>query len=314
MEWVLVVAIILIIIAFFLGRRFASKPIENNNEKIRKEYEELIKLKEQQETERRLILDKLDSDISHKWQEIYAAEARNKTINEQYEDKLKVIENTKQLADEAAAERQKVLDQQFQVIQDKYALQKEYLQNEVQQIYNELESLKQTKAATIEAARKEKQIKENKDEYCLILPKEEERDIPILKEVQYKVSKPRAIAMCIWSNYYLPIAKEKLPKILGKQDVCGIYKITNLKTEECYIGQARDVKKRIYEHMRAGLGVDTPQGNQLYAAMKEYGLDDFSIELLEECKPEELNKKEKYYIELYQANVFGYNISGGNNG
>ena len=49
----------------------------------------------------------------------------------------------------------------------------------------------------MEAARKEKEIKENKEEYCLILPKEEERDIPILKEVQYKISKPRAIAMCI---------------------------------------------------------------------------------------------------------------------
>lgn len=61
----------------------------------------------------------------------------------------------------------------------------------------QLESLKATKAAAIEAARKERKIKENKEEYCLILPKEEERDIPILREVQYKISKPRAIAMCI---------------------------------------------------------------------------------------------------------------------
>lgn len=64
--------------------------------------------------------------------------------------------------------------------------------------------------------------------------------------------------------------------------------------------------------MRAGLGVDTPPGNQLYIAMQEYGLDNFSIELLEECNPEELNKKEKYFIELYQSNIVGYNISGGN--
>ena len=105
-----------------------------------------------------------------------------------------------------------------------------------------------------------------------------------------------------------------MPKILGKQEICGIYKITNLKTEECYIGQARDIKKRIYEHMRAGLGVDTPQGNQLYSAMQEYGLENFSVELLEECDSQELNKKEKYYIKLYQADIVGYNISGGNNG
>jgi len=66
--------------------------------------------------------------------------------------------------------------------------------------------------------------------------------------------------------------------------------------------------------MRAGLGVDTPQGNQLYSAMQEYGLENFSVELLEECDLQELNKKEKYYIKLYQANIIGYNISGGNNG
>lgn len=118
--------------------------------------------------------------------------------------------------------------------------------------------------------------------------------------------------MCIWSNYYLPVAKEKIPKILNDTKVvCGIYKITNQVTSECYIGQARDIKKRLYEHMRAGCGVDAPSGNQLYAAMAQYGIDEFSVEVLEKCPPEELNKKEKYYIDLYKSQVYGYNISSG---
>lgn len=98
---------------------------------------------------------------------------------------------------------------------------------------------------------------------------------------------------------------------MGGNDIVGIYKLTNQKTGECYIGQAKDCKKRIYEHMRAGLGIDTPQGNQLYQAMQKYGIDDFSIELLLKCKPEELNDKEKYFIELYQSQTYGYNISSG---
>jgi hypothetical protein len=49
--------------------------------------------------------------------------------------------------------------------------------------------------------------------------------------------------------------------------------------------------------------------------MLEYGLDSFSFELLLECPPEELNEKEKYFIELYNSNIVGYNISKGvNNG
>lgn len=70
-------------------------------------------------------------------------------------------------------------------------------QKEIDVINEELESLKATKAAAIEAARKEQEITDNKDAYCLILPREEERDISLLREVQDKVSKPRAVAMCI---------------------------------------------------------------------------------------------------------------------
>ena len=47
--------------------------------------------------------------------------------------------------------------------------------------------------------------------------------------------------------------------------------------------------------------------------MLEYGLYNFSWELLEQCKPEELNEKEKFYISLYDSYNFGYNSNTGNN-
>lgn len=59
------------------------------------------------------------------------------------------------------------------------------------------------------------------------------------------------------------------------------------------------------------LQIDAPKNNQLYMAAAEYGLDSFSFELLLECKPEELNAKEKYFIELYNSDAIGYNISSG---
>ena len=46
--------------------------------------------------------------------------------------------------------------------------------------------------------------------------------------------------------------------------------------------------------------------------MLEYGLDNFSFELLLECSPQELNEKEKYFIELYNSNIVGFNIVKGN--
>jgi len=47
--------------------------------------------------------------------------------------------------------------------------------------------------------------------------------------------------------------------------------------------------------------------------MLEYGLDAFSFELLLECDSSQLNEKEKYFIELYNSNIVGYNINKGVN-
>lgn len=113
----------------------------------------------------------------------------------------------------------------------------------------------------------------------------------------------------------MPVAKIQFQKILNSsKPICGIYKITNVQTKECYIGQSTDVKKRWYEHCRCGCGIDTPQNNKLYIAMSKYGLHNFTFELLEQCKSNELNKKEKYYIELYQSTIVGYNSQGGKSG
>ena len=46
--------------------------------------------------------------------------------------------------------------------------------------------------------------------------------------------------------------------------------------------------------------------------MLEDGLWNFTFELLEECSREELNEKEKFYIELYQSYNFGFNSTNGN--
>ena len=52
---------------------------------------------------------------------------------------------------------------------------------------------------------------------------------------------------------------------------------------------------------------------QIYAkAMQEDGLQNFSFEILEECPRDQLDNKEKFYIELYQSNLYGYNSQAGN--
>jgi len=92
--------------------------------------------------------------------------------------------------------------------------------------------------------------------------------------------------MLIWQTYFQPIAKKQFPIILQDKTKMGVYKITNIKTDESYIGQSVDIYKRWSDHCKAGLGIDTPVGNKLYKAMLEQGLENFTFELLCECSKE----------------------------
>lgn len=184
---------------------------------------------------------------------------------------------------------------------------------QIQTLMNELTKLKETRAAAHEALLKEQQVKDNKQQYCLIPSQSDLDDIAKLQRVKRELHKPRVLSMLIWQTYWQPLAKKQFPLILKSTEIkTGIYKITNLLTGDCYIGQAIDINKRWKEHCKCGLGIDTPLGNKLYKAMMDYGLQNFAFEILEECPKQQLNEKEKFFIELYQAKDFGYNATGGN--
>ena len=159
---------------------------------------------------------------------------------------------------------------------------------------------------------KEQEVKDNKDNYRLLPSDADLADIHRLEIVKRELNKPRILSMLIWQTYFQPIAKKQFPVILQAKTKCGIYKITNIQTDECYVGQSVDLYRRWNDHCKCGLGIDTPVGNKLYKAIKEYGLENFTFEILTECEASELNEKEKYFIELYQADSFGYNSQSGN--
>lgn len=193
--------------------------------------------------------------------------------------------------------------------------QKNQYQNQLNSVKNELDKLKSTRAAAHEALLKQQQVKDNKQKYCLIPNQNDLDDIYKLQRIKKDLHKPRILSMLIWQTYWQPLAKKQFPQILGTAATkTGIYKITNLKTNDCYIGQSLDIYKRWCQHCKCGLGIDTPVGNKLYKAMFQYGLQNFTFELLEECPKDALtlNEKEKYFIELYDAKNFGYNSTGGN--
>lgn len=88
----------------------------------------------------------------------------------------------------------------------------------------------------------------------------------------------------------------------------GIYKIENLVNGKCYIGQAVDIRKRWRRHRETYNDESYPQYNYpLYRAMRKYGIENFSFDIVEECQREELNEKERLYVEKYNSFFNGYN-------
>lgn len=197
-------------------------------------------------------------------------------------------------------------------LDEAYAEKQAKILAEIDNISNELEKIKLTRKSLIEAQIKEKEIQENKNFYCIIPTENDKDDIRRLERVKKDLHNPRILSMLIWQTFFQKAMTSLCNNVLGTTTVTGIYKITNLNNNMCYIGQAVDVAARWKDHAKCGLGIDTPQGNKLYAAMIEEGIWNFSWELLEKCDRKLLDEKEKYYIGIYQSKDFGYNTTKGN--
>lgn len=233
------------------------------------------------------------------------------------------ISNSKQRSQEAFESYCDILDSAYRnteeeyseledSLREAYAIAQEKLLVETSEIQKELDKIKATRTAAIEAQIREKKIKEQQSFYCLKISDADIADIQKLENIKKTLNKPRVLSMLIWQTWFQKPLKALAANILGTSTVTGIYKITNIITGECYIGQAADIAARWSEHAKCGLGIDTPAGNKLYKAMQEYGLQSFSWELLEKCDRAELNEKERYYIGLYDSVNYGYNILKGN--
>ena len=97
-------------------------------------------------------------------------------------------------------------------------------------------------------------------------------------------------------------------KALYYNDGEASYKITNILDGKCYVGQAVNIRERWRQHIKRGVGAETPTRNKLYPAMQENGPENFTFEVIEKVKPEELNEREDYWQEYFHAKDFGYSI------
>lgn len=101
-------------------------------------------------------------------------------------------------------------------------------------------------------------------------------------------------------------AKRNLESFFQKNDnKVGIYCIYS-NDFATYIGQARNIGKRLRQHVRA-LNKGNHHNNGLQHAWDTKGASKFTFFVIQECDEDELDELERLYIEKYRTFDFGYN-------
>ena len=188
---------------------------------------------------------------------------------------------------------------------------RESAQKEKQQIQNDLNKLKASLSAGVEARLREQEKKEKINFYKLSISDADLSDVKMLENLKASFHKPIVLSKLIWTQYFQKQMTQLCDRVFGKKIVCGIYKITNLITEQCYIGQSVNIQQRMKQHCKCGLVMEASSTNKLYNSMQKDGVWNFSFELLEECPRELLNQKEAFWIDTYSSNIYGLNTMKG---
>lgn len=188
----------------------------------------------------------------------------------------------------------------------------ETITSTITDLEEELNNIQSKYNAAIEEARRKEEMETKIDFYRIQIPEEEQNEINALLSIKHLISNKRNLYMLIWTSYYSKRVNELAVRVLGSKPISGIYRITNIQTQQMYVGQARDVRERWRDHIKNGLGIDTPSSTKLYPNMMKYGIENFTFELLEACADTtKLNEKEHYWIEFFDTYNNGLNSNRG---
>ena len=197
-------------------------------------------------------------------------------------------------------EQSEILKQTF----DKYSAD---LKDRKTQLDKEIQQYEDKQKAIIEQFKKDEETKQKQDFYHIKLNDVEKKDVAQLKRLALEFSKPEALKKVMYEVYYKARLEELFKRVLGEnKDKGGIYKITNINNQKVYIGKTTKFMERWRVHSKRGCGLDTIK-NILYDNMYQDGLENYTWEIVEVCSKEQQTEREKYWIDFYKSNDYGYN-------
>lgn len=308
-------------------RTAENTAIQKRNEEIEREYKEReLKLKEI--TEKTVQL-----NVEYNKALVETQQAHNKLVNDLTINYKNLEADYALRAAEMSHNLDAVKDNRFSTINQAATKYREKLYNEIQQeiaeitnsflekqteleeikagLLNDILELQSSRDALIEANKREEELRLQQEFYKINLKEQDFNDIKLLKSIEQYLYNKDALYKLIWTQFYMTPTKDTLNRIIGKEKTSGIYKITNQINGKVYIGQSVDVHSRITNHIKAAIGIGTIAHQLVHDAMAAHGIENFTFELVEKCDKNQLNKKEKLWIETYASDKYGYNRTAG---
>ena len=204
--------------------------------------------------------------------------------------------------------KQELLQRQLDDFIASAAETKKSINEEIEGLRLLLEDYKSKRDLINQAIVYEREIHEKQDFYRIVLNESDKEDIQLLNTIEMRLHSREALYKLLYDVFYKKPLNDMINRVLQGKEFCGIYRITNLKTNEAYIGKSTNIKTRWQNHCKTAIGLDGMARTKIHSAMKEYGIDNFSFEVLEKCTKEIYSEREKYWINFYETNVYGYNI------
>lgn len=189
--------------------------------------------------------------------------------------------------------------------------QADIMRKQVQELQNQINEYTAKQTAINEAIMRQRAIEEKQDFYRVCLAPETANDVEILNQARRNLKKPEIIDKIIYDNYIAKPVLEMIKRVLQNSTYSGIYKITCLKTGEIYIGKSTDVKNRWQQHCKSAFNCGSIASSLLHKKMQQYGIENFTFELLEVVPKDQLTEREKFYINFYQTKEVGLNERNG---
>lgn len=119
---------------------------------------------------------------------------------------------------------------------------------------------------------------------------------------------------------FIDITGEEIKDGFGNK-ICGIYRIRNNINNKVYIGQSIDIGRRIRQHIVDAKKIGDRKTNRpLYRAIRKYGIENFTLEIIHICSQGvlqfELDALEIQYINSHKSymSAHGYNATKGGSG